>query len=68
MIKGVDLSSIIEIEKHGGKYYLDNKEKDILDIMNLQKGLVLIKSFTNIEVIICMARLPKIFIFHKKHL
>ena len=33
MIKGVDLSSIIEIEKHGGKYYLDNKETDILDIM-----------------------------------
>lgn len=32
-IKGMDLSTLLELERCGAKYYEDGKEKDILDIM-----------------------------------
>lgn len=32
-IKGMDLSTLLELERCGAKYYQDGKEKDILDIM-----------------------------------
>lgn len=32
-IKGMDLSTLVEMEKCGAKYYDDGKEKDILDIV-----------------------------------
>lgn len=32
-IKGMDLSTLLELERCGAKYYDDGKEKDILDIM-----------------------------------
>ena len=32
-IKGMDLSTLRELERCGAKYYEDGKEKDILDIM-----------------------------------
>ena len=32
-IKGMDLSTLLELEHCGAKYYEDGKEKDILDIM-----------------------------------
>lgn len=32
-IKGMDLSTLLELERRGAKYYEDGKEKDILDIM-----------------------------------
>lgn len=32
-IKGMDLSTLLEMERCGAKYYEDGKEKDILDIM-----------------------------------
>ena len=31
--KGMDLSTLLELERCGAKYYEDGKEKDILDIM-----------------------------------
>lgn len=33
LIKGMDLSTLLELEKCGAKYYDNGKEKDILDIM-----------------------------------
>lgn len=33
MIKGVDLSSLSNVEKHGGKFYLNNKQDDCLKII-----------------------------------
>lgn len=32
-IKGMDLSTLLELERCGAKYYEDGKEKNILDIM-----------------------------------
>ena len=32
-VKGMDLSTLLELEKCGAKYYDDGKETDILDIM-----------------------------------
>ncbi len=34
-IKGMDLSTMLELEECGAKYYVDGKEMDILDIMKL---------------------------------
>lgn len=34
-IKGMDLSTMLEVENCGAKYYVDGKEMDILDIMKL---------------------------------
>lgn len=32
-VKGMDLSTLLELEKYGAKYYDDGKEADVLDIM-----------------------------------
>ena len=32
-VKGMDLSTLLELEKCGAKYYVDGTETDILDIM-----------------------------------
>ena len=42
MIKGADLSSLSDVEKHGGKFYLNNKEEDCIKIIK-QSGFNLIR-------------------------
>ena len=32
-VKGMDLSTLLELEKCGARYYVDGTEMDILDIM-----------------------------------
>lgn len=40
-VKGMDLSTLLELEKCGARYYVDGTEMDILDIM---KSMMSIRS------------------------
>lgn len=42
MIKGVDLSSLSSVERHGGKFYLNNKQQDCISIIK-QSGFNLVR-------------------------
>ena len=42
MIKGADLSSLSDIERHDGKYYLEGKEEDCIRILR-QKGFNMVR-------------------------